>query len=446
LAQKQPKFKETAKQLEANKVIGSDATNCLLFGGSRSGKTFKWVRAICVRAIASPGSRHAILRFRFNAAKTSIALDTLPKVMSLCFSQIKYHLDKTDWYFEFPNKSEIWIGGLDDKERTEKILGHEFATIYLNECSQISYSARNMAVTRLAQNCTHDVGGKNVPLRRKMLYDCNPSSQAHWSYQIFIKHRDPDTKQPVDPSDYASMVMNPVDNTDNLPAGYIDSLASLPGRLRVRFLDGQYAPVAEGALWTIEGIETWRTLSDLPDMQRVVVSVDPSGSGDEDNADNDAIGIIVAGLGIDGNGYVLEDLTCKAGPSVWGNVATTAYDRHRADCVVGEINYGGAMVEHVIQTSRKRTPYKKVTATRGKVVRSEPISALAEKGKIRHAGNFPELEDELTAFTTRGYMGPESPNRADAYVWAFTELFGQIVEGPRKKVKVFVPQYSGLSI
>lgn len=444
-----PEFKLTAKQIEAQGALGGDATHCLLFGGSRSGKTFLFVRTVIIRALAAAGSRHAILRFRFNHVKASIFHDTFPKVMQLCFPGVSYSPDKTDWFIEFPNGSQIWLGGLDDKERTEKILGQEYATIYLNEASQIPYGSRNLAMTRLAQVCTHDVGGKDLPLRLRMYYDCNPPSQAHWTYQLFVKHRDPDSKQPLsNPSDYAYSVMNPKDNQENLPPGYLKTLADLPARLRVRFLDGIYSPIADGALWTIEDIEKWRQtdLNKLPDMQRIVIAVDPSGSDNEDNAGNDAIGIIVAGLGLDGNGYVLEDLACKAGPAVWGNVATTAYDRHRADVVLGEINFGGAMVEHVIQTARRHTPFRKLTASRGKAVRAEPIAALAEKGKIRHAGNFPDLENELCAFTTRGYMGTESPNRADAYVWAFSELFGGIVDGPRKPFVYTAPNVSAYAL
>jgi phage terminase large subunit-like protein len=164
----------------------------------------------------------------------------------------------------------------------------------------------------------------------------------------------------------------------------------------------------------------------------VVVAVDPSGAYDAENAENDAIGIVVAGLGIDGNAYVLEDCTVKAGPATWGNVATTAYDRHQADVIVGEINFGGAMVETVIQTARPRTPFRQVTASRGKAVRAEPFSALYEQGKIRHVGFFRELEDELAGFSTTGYLGQGSPNRADALIWALTELFPGMIN-PRKR-------------
>ena len=94
------------------------------------------------------------------------------------------------------------------------------------------------------------------------------------------------------------------------------------------------------------------------------------------------------------------------------------------------------MVKHVIETARPRTPYKQVTATRGKVVRAEPFSALYEQGKIRHVGMFPDLEDELVAFTTNGYSLPGSPNRADAWVWVLTELFPGLVKEKREPVKV----------
>lgn len=426
----QESFKATTKQIEALRLISGNATHCLLYGGSRSGKTFLIVEAIVFRALAAAHSRHAILRFRFNHCKQSIAFDTFPKVMRLCFPQVTYKLDKTDWYAEFPNGSQVWFGGLDDKERTEKILGQEYVTIFLNESSQIPFSSRNIAVTRLAQKCYHSVHGKQELMRRKMYYDENPPSQAHWTYRLFVKHVDPDSGRPLsDPENYAYLQVNPEDNIDNLPDDYLKTLQSLPARMRARFLKGQFADITSGALWHAEGIDKWRVIdNELPDMQRIVIGVDPSGSDDVENAGNDEIGIVVAGLGTDGNGYLLEDLSLKAGPKTWGNVITTAYDRHAADKVVGEVNFGGAMVNYVIQTTRPRTPFEAVTASRGKAVRAEPISSLAELGKIRHVGNFQQLEEELCSFTTSGYVGSNSPNRADAYVWAFTALFPGLVK------------------
>lgn len=416
-------YRPTAKQVEATHVIGGPAKHILLEGGSRSGKTFEAIRTIGLRAAAAPGSRHAALRLRFAHAKASIALDTLPKVMKTCFPGVGYKLDHTDWVARLQNDSEIWIGGLDDKERTEKILGQEFATILLNECSQIGYDERNMAVTRLAQRVDCEIDGIKRPLRLKMLYDCNPPSMIHWTYQLWHKGIDPITKQPVDRSEYASLLMNPRDNLENLPPDYIETLKHLPPYMRRRFLDGMYADATANALWSVEMIDRWRATDVVPDMQRIVIAVDPSGADDDDAAAHDAIGIVVCGLGTDGNGYVLEDLTLSAGPAKWGTTATTAFERHDADLIVGETNFGGAMVGFVVRAAKPGVPFKKVSASRGKVVRAEPIAALTEQGKIRFVGQFPELEEELCAFTTTGYTGGKSPNRADALVWGMTELF-----------------------
>lgn len=419
-------MKLTQRQQEAQEVIAGPATHVMLFGGSRSGKTFLHVRNTVFRALKAPGSRHAALRFRFNAIKSSIVLDTFPKVMKLCFPGVKYELSKTDWFAKFENESEFWFGGLDDKDRTEKILGMEFATLYLNECSQIPWGSVGIAITRLAQAATQKIEGRaDAPLKPRVFYDCNPPPKNHWTYRLFIEKRDPDSKKALArPDDYASIQINPESNAENLSAGYMDTLKSLSPRLQKRFLKGEFGDATPNQLFREETIETWREINGrVPELIRVVVAVDPSGSGDVDNADNDAIGIVVVGLGTDGNAYLLEDCTVKAGPETWGRIAAQAYDRHAADVVVGEVNYGGEMVRMTVQTARPRTPFKAVTATRGKAVRAEPFSSLYEQGKIRHVGEFAELEDELCAFSTVGYLGEGSPNRADAHIWALTELF-----------------------
>jgi len=431
-------FALTAKQQEAQTVLSSGATHVMLFGGSRSGKTFLMVRNIVMRALKAPKSRHAMFRYRFNAIKASVIQDTFPKVMDTAFAGLKYELNKTDWFATFPNGAEFWFGGLDEKERAEKVLGMEFATIALNECSQIPKASRDLVMTRLAQSVDQHIPGRDpAPLKPRMYYDENPPSKGHWTYKLFVQKLDPDTKEPLaNPDDYAWFKINPEDNKANISDGYLDTLRGMSARFRQRFLDGNFSDDNPNALFSDSVIETWRVMDGaVPQMVRVVVAVDPSGSGDEDNADNDAIGIVVAGLGIDGNAYLLEDCTVKAGPATWGKIATDAYDRHRADCIVGEINYGGAMVKHVIQTARARTPYKQVTATRGKSVRAEPFSALYEQGKVRHVGLFAPLEEELTAFSTFGYTGQGSPNRADAAIWALSELFPGLVAGPRVERK-----------
>ena len=179
------------------------------------------------------------------------------------------------------------------------------------------------------------------------------------------------------------------------------------------------------------------TVEVLPATDNVIVSVDPSGAGDdEDNTDNDEIGIAVNALGTDGNAYLLEDLTVKGGPATWGAIAVSAYQRHSADAVVGETNFGGGMVKYVVQAEaakqKMRVNFKMVTASRGKAQRAEPFSALYEHGKVRHVGIHAALEDELCAFSTTGYTGPGSPNRADAHIWGLAELFPGIIKGAKK--------------
>lgn len=425
-------FKLTVKQEEAQEIFSGGATHAMAYGGSRSGKTFLHVRNTVLRAMKAPESRHAILRFRFNHLKASVILDTFPKVMKLCFPGVSYDISKTDWYATLPGYSQIWFGGLDDKERTEKILGQEYATMYLNECSQINKESRDMAATRLAQLARTTVGD-NEYLKPRMFYDCNPTNKMHWSYKMFIRKQDPESNKPLPmPEDYVYCLMNPQDNAENLSATYLDTLRALSPRLRKRFLLGEFADATPNALFTDECIEMWRVIDgSVPDMVRIVVSVDPSGASDTDNAHNDAIGIVVVGLGVDGNAYLLEDCTVKAGPKTWGTVATNAYDRHEADAIVGETNYGGAMVNFVIQTCRPRTPFKCVTATRGKHVRAEPFSALYEQGKIRHVGDFADLEEEIVHFSTVGYVGSGSPNRADALFWGLAEIFPGIIKGKK---------------
>ena len=425
----------TRRQEEAQAVLAGDSAHILLFGGSRSGKTFLIVRNIVMRALKAPDSRHVVFRFRLNHLVASVFLDTFPKVMKLAFPGVKYEPHVQDKYVTFGNGSELWFAGLDDKDRTEKILGMEFATVFFNEASQIPWQSVTTALTRLAQKAEQRIEGREpAPLKLRAYYDCNPPSKNHWTYRVFVEKRDPETREVLrTPGDYAHFSINPADNLENLSPEYIGQLESLPARMRVRFLEGRFADANPNALFPDEVIDKWRVLDGkVPDMVRIVVAVDPSGSGDADNADNDAIGIVVAGIGTDGNAYVLEDDTVKAGPATWGKVATSAFERHAADCIVGETNYGGAMVAQTIQVARPRTPFKAVTASRGKVARAEPFAALYEAGKVRHVGRFVELEEELAGFSTTGYTGSASPNRADALIWALAELFPAITRGPKK--------------
>ncbi len=432
-------FVLTNKQAEAIDLISSEAMHILLYGGSRSTKTFTFVRSTVIRALGCPYSRHLLARFRFNSVKKSIMLDTFPKVMKLCWPGLYWKPNNVDFYATFPNGSEIWFGGLDDKERAEKILGNEYATILLNECSQISYNNRLLLLTRLAQKCPYEVDGLVRHLRLKMYYDENPPNKGHWSHKLFIDKKDPVTRLELkDPHNYKSLLMNPADNKENLLPEYLATLDGMPKRQRDRFYLGKFADDSDNALWTEKILDANRVdcIPENVTMVRIVVPVDPSGASDDPDESNDDIGICVIGLGSDGIAYLFEDLTFHGGPAKWGAVVVNAYQRHSADRVVGETNYGGEMVKFVVQTAAAKerivVSYRHVTASRGKVVRAEPVSALHEQGKIKFVGRFDDLEDELVAFTTVGYSGSKSPNRADSFVWGIYDLF----PGLTKKEKV----------
>lgn len=446
-------MKLSPKQNEARAKLSGDAPHVLLVGGARSGKTFIIVRNIVLRAQKAAGSRHLIARFRYNAVRQSVWHDTFPKVMSLCFPGVAVRPNKADGYVVFPNGSEIWFAGLDEKERTEKILGQEYASFFANECSQIPYSSIMLLRTRLAQKA---VDAKGTPLLPRAYYDLNPTGTAHWTHKIFFEKRDPETLLELrEPGKYDALYMNPYDNLENLPQGYIDELASLPERQRQRFLLGKYVSEIEGALWTLETIEKSRRsvgqvilgrANDIRQlMQRVVVAVDPSGTSGVEDKRSSEIGIVVAGIGFDGVGYVLEDATLNASPEKWGQQVIAMFDKWLADRVVAETNYGGDMVRFTVQTARRSVPVRIVTASRGKHVRAEPVSVLYEQGRVVHVlddskipGGDPtqyrRLEDQMLNFSTAGYLGDKSPDRADACIAAGSLVTTQAGDAPIETV------------
>lgn len=410
-------FDTTLKQKEQIRQAARYRHFCAV-GGSRSTKTFGFVHCILTRASKAGGTKHGIFRFRANAARASISLDTIPKVNRIAFPHVKLKEHRQDGFWELPNSSQIWVGGLDSEERTEKILGNEFSTLFFNECSQIPYSAVLIGLTRLAENSS---------LVQRAFYDLNPVGKGHWSNLMFGEKKEPRSRIPYpNPQDYGRLFMNPVDNP-HLSPEYLASMQNLPERQRKRFYEGVYVDEVDGALWSYEIIEQSRKEFDSFEecrafMKRICVAVDPSGAKDTDNEDNDEIGIIVTGIGIDGYGYVLDDVSIKAGPGKWGRAAVNAYNKWTADCIIAESNFGGEMVRFVINTADRNVPVRLVNASRGKTVRAEPVSSLYEKNKVRHAGRFPLLEDQMAAWALSGYTGEGSPDRADAMVWGITYL------------------------
>ncbi|WP_167954276.1 DNA-packaging protein [Sphingomonas jejuensis] len=223
-------------------------------------------------------------------------------------------------------------------------------------------------------------------------------------------------------------------NRAHLPGGFLDALIAEHGGtpLGRQELDGELIEDAAGALWNRALLERCR-VAEMPGLAaRVVVAVDPPAS-----ADGDACGIVAAARGQDGTGYLLEDATVSGRtPEGWARAVADAAARHGADRVIAEANNGGEMVRSVLQAADAALPVRMVHATRGKSARAEPVAALYERERVRHVGRFPALEDQLCGMIVGGgYDGPgRSPDRADALVWAMTELMLGSASRPRVRV------------
>jgi phage terminase large subunit-like protein len=223
------------------------------------------------------------------------------------------------------------------------------------------------------------------------------------------------------------------DNKDNLPPGFLRSVQARFGRslLARQELEGELIEEIEGALWNRALIEDCREEGARSEARRVVIGVDPSASpgGDE-------CGIVVCAIGADGIARVLADCSRRASPEGWAQAVAGAARAWGADRVVAESNQGGAMVASVLRAAEIALPVKLVRAWNGKAARAEPVAALYEAGRVRHAGQFPQLEDQLCGLMAGGdYEGPgRSPDRADAMVWAMTEL----MLGQRSEPRIWV--------
>ena len=212
-----------------------------------------------------------------------------------------------------------------------------------------------------------------------------------------------------------------LDNAANLAPGFVAQIMRRYGgtALGRQELEGEIVDQLEGGLWRREWLAQHR-ITAPPDLTRIVVAVDPPVTS---NANSDACGIVVAGLGADGRGYVLADRTIRGRePIVWARAAVAAYRDYAADRIVAETNQGGDLVAGVIRQVDENVPIRSVKATRGKWIRAEPVSTLYAEGRVLHVGEFVELESEMCSFAADGLAQGKSPDRLDALVWAITEL------------------------
>lgn len=407
----------TERQKEALRFLGGDAETFMLFGGAGSGKTYLLTSFLVLAVSAFPGLRAAVLRRQMKDARESVMGQTFPAVMKqicgLARPAVDARINKRDCCYRHPNGSEIWFGGLDDAKGMDNILGKEYGVIYFNECSQISYTSFLTAMGRLRQP---------VPgWRNRAVLDCNPPGKSHWVYKTFILKRNPDGTPLARPGDYAALKMNPEDNAEFLPEGYIEKrLATMTGKEYRRFFLGEFTDDAENALWTRAMIDPYRVDSPPADLEKTVIGVDPAVTCGEKS---DLTGIAAVGRRFE-NGrteyYVLEDASAVLSPAAWAETVRRLYDKYNANEVICEVNQGGDLVTEILRGGGFGMPVRAVRASKGKRTRAEPIAVLYSQGAVHHVGGLRELEDELTGWT--GAPGEKSPDRMDALVWAMTGL------------------------
>jgi len=418
------KFKKTAKQTEATRLV-IDHGKSLFAGGSRSGKSALAVYLTFVRAAKCP-SRHSIARQIMRDAVNKLGLDTIPTVLDLAFPDLPVKLDRSKWYWTLPNGSEVWLNGLDDAgDRDARILGSEYSTLVFDECDQMNYNSILLARTRLAQL---------NKLNKREIFCCNPPSTSSWVYRLFVDKVDPIDRKPiVNPDDYGLLMINPADNLKNIDPNYLSMLETLPKAQRDRFLHGLWGNDSMTVLWRREWMGDHRIDSIPVDDEgnnpftRIVIGVDPAGSA---NRKSDETGIAVMAMDRYRHYYVIHSEGVKMSPEGWGRRVVELYKMWGADVCVVEKNYGGDMTRSTIHAVDPAVRVELVTASKGKSIRAEPISALYEQGMVHHVGQHDQLEDELMLFDI---VNPpkDSPNIADAAIWGLSHLSGGGIISPR---------------
>jgi len=370
------------------------------YGGRGSGKSHFFAEMAVARCMSNPGTRIVCVREVQKSLRESVKLLIEDKIRHLkCAAEFEVRQDM----IRSPGGGLIVFNGMQD-HTAESIKSLEgFDVAYVEEAQTLT--ARSLELLR-------------PTIREKgseLWFSWNPRHDTDPVDQLLRRDAPPDAV--VVQSNYRDNPWFPAE----LERERIFDYSANPQRYRHIWL-GEYEPQAIGAIWNQGMINRHRT-GEPPPMARILVGVDPAVSAEKGSNET---GIVAAGIGNDGIGYVLEDQSCVGSPDEWARRAVRLYDRLDADAIVVEVNQGGDMCHATLTAVRPGLPVIEVRATRGKHVRAEPISALYEEGKIRHVGAFPELEHEMCLMTADGYQGAGSPDRVDALVWVMTSLFKKL--------------------
>ncbi len=381
-------------------------------GGRGSGKSFA-SSLYCAKTLVKPDYRILYTRYTLTSAHISIIPEFMQKIhlightpiFSATLNSVKNNR----------NGSEILFKGIKSGSGTQ--------TANLKSLNGVNCWVLDEAEELDDEKTfnTIDLSIRDTRHRNLIILAMNPSYKSHWIYQRFFKNI-PNEFNGVE-NNITYIHTSYLDNLRNLSEDYIQLAKNLKETNLLeynRIWMGHWAEQVEGALWKYNVIEDNRldNSNKLPDFDRVILAIDPAVTSKENS---DSTGIVTVARGTDGHYYVLSDLTCKTTPLDWANIAIKEYYNRKCDRIVAEVNQGGDLVENTLRNVNKSISYRSVHATRGKILRAEPIAALYEQKLVHHVGReFNNLETEMITFT--GKSNDRSPNRLDALVFAITEL------------------------
>lgn len=383
----------------------------ILTGGRGSGKSH--VAPIAISNQISKDTKNTCLfsRYTMSAAEDSIIPEFSARINDLAYSEY-FRSIKNNIYCTNGNK--ILFRGLKTSSgnQTAKLKSIEGLNIFVLDEGEEWNDEKSFD--------TIDGSIREKNTINWILIILNPCHVSHWIYQRFFKPNNipHEFNGIVDGVEYIHTTY--LDNLDNLSDDYLSMIEKTRitniSKYRHLYL-GHWQDQAEGALWKQKLIDNLRVYQ-APKIAKIVVSVDPAVTS---KMESDKTGIVVVGKGHDGRGYVLEDKSGIYTPAEWARMTVNLYSKWDADTIVAEKNQGGDMVKHTIKTADANAPVKLVHASKGKILRAEPISSLYEDGMFSHVGDFPQLEYEMTTYT--GEIGEVSPNSLDAMVHGATYLF-----------------------
>ena len=382
-----------------------DYLNLFWCAGRGFGKTRSAAEETWWKAWTNDNIRVAVIAPTFNDART-VCFEGESGLLGCCPPEIIESYNKSNLELKFKNGSVLFGYSTDDPNRFR---GPQFHLIWFEEISSFFNPQEIWDMTAF---------GLRLGAKPQRIITSTPKPIE------LVRYLASDPKTTV-------IRGSTYDNKANLPKTFFDELEKYEGtQLGRQELYGEICDDVPGALWTRDTLDACKLpkRSELPPMQRVVVAIDPASKASSEGEETAETGIVCVGLGTDAKGYLIWDASCRLAPEGWARTALSVYNRFEADAIVAEINQGGDMVESIIKSIDNRAKVIKVRASRGKVTRAEPISALYAQSRIKHIGAFPILEDQMVLFTPFGIVGKSTADRVDALVWGFTELFPRMIQ------------------